>query len=50
MSVISPLQTIEVGVVVERSKGVTQWSEYAWRPVERARRRAGDAILDQAHR
>ena len=33
MSVISPLQTIKVGVVVERSKGVTQWSEYAWRPV-----------------
>ncbi len=33
MSFISPLQTIAVGVVVERSKGVTQWSEYAWRPV-----------------
>ena len=33
MSIISPLQTIAVGVVVERSKGVTQWSEFAWRPV-----------------
>lgn len=33
MSVASPLQTIAVGVVVERSKGVTPWSEFAWRPV-----------------
>ena len=33
MSVTPPLQTIAVGVVVERTKGVTQWSEFAWRPV-----------------
>jgi hypothetical protein len=33
MSIASPLQTISVGVVVERTKGVTQWSEFAWRPV-----------------
>ena len=33
MSVAPPLQTIAVGVVVERTKGVTQWSEFAWRPV-----------------
>jgi hypothetical protein len=33
MSIAAPLQTISVGVVVERTKGVTQWSEFAWRPV-----------------
>ena len=33
MSVAPPLQTIAVGVVVERTKGVTQWSDFAWRPV-----------------
>jgi hypothetical protein len=33
MSVIAPLQTIAVGVVVERTKGVTRWSDFAWRPV-----------------
>jgi hypothetical protein len=33
MSIAPPLQTIAVGVVVERTKGVTQWSEFAWRPV-----------------
>ena len=33
MSISSPLQTIAVGVVVERTKGVTQWSEFAWRAV-----------------
>jgi hypothetical protein len=33
MSIASPLQTISVGVVVERTKGVTQWSEFAWRAV-----------------
>jgi len=33
MSVVAPLQTIAVGVVVERTKGVTRWSEFAWRPV-----------------
>ena len=33
MSVISPLQTIKVGVVVERTKGASRWSEFLWRPV-----------------
>ena len=33
MNVIAPLQTIAVGVVVERTKGVTRWSDFAWRPV-----------------
>lgn len=33
MSIAAPLQTISVGVVVERTKGVTQWSEFAWRAV-----------------
>ena len=33
MSIAPALQTVAVGVVVERTKGVTQWSEFAWRPV-----------------
>lgn len=33
MSVIAPLATIAVGVVVERSKSVTKWTDYYWRPV-----------------
>ena len=33
MSIISPLQTIAVGVVVERTKGASRWSEFLWRPV-----------------
>ncbi len=33
MSVVSPLQTIPVGVVVERSKSASQWSDFLWRPV-----------------
>jgi len=33
LSVAPPLQTIAVGVVVERRKGVTQWSDFFWRPV-----------------
>ncbi|HEY5306451.1 MAG TPA: DUF3305 domain-containing protein [Pseudolabrys sp.] len=33
MSIAAPLQTISVGVLVERTKGVTQWSEFAWRAV-----------------
>lgn len=32
MSVAPPLQTIAVGVVVERSKGASQWSDFLWRP------------------
>ena len=30
----APLASIPVGVVVERSKGASQWSDYLWRPVE----------------
>ena len=33
MSIAPPLQTIAVGVVVERSKGASQWSDFLWRPV-----------------
>lgn len=33
MKVAPPLQTIAVGVVVERSKGLSQWSDFIWRPV-----------------
>ena len=29
----APQQTIAVGVVVERSKGASQWSYYLWRPL-----------------
>ena len=29
----APQQTIAVGVVVERSKGASQWSDYLWRPL-----------------
>lgn len=33
MSIISPLKTIAVGVVVERSKGAGPWTDFLWRPV-----------------
>ncbi len=33
MSVAPPLQTIPVGVVVERSKSASQWSDFLWRPL-----------------
>ena len=33
MSVASPLQTIAVGVVVERCKSASQWSDFLWRPL-----------------
>ena len=33
MSVAPPLQTIAVGVVVERTKGANRWSEFLWRPL-----------------
>lgn len=33
MTAAPPLATIEVGVLVERSKGVTPWTDYLWRPV-----------------
>lgn len=31
MSIIAPLKTIAVGIVVERSKGAGPWSEFLWR-------------------
>ena len=33
MNIAPPLQTIAVGVVVERSKGASQWSDFLWRPL-----------------
>ena len=33
MSIIAPAKTITVGVVVERSKGASPWTDYLWRPV-----------------
>jgi hypothetical protein len=33
LSVVSPLQTIAVGVVVERSKSASPWSDFLWRPL-----------------
>jgi hypothetical protein len=33
LSIAQPLQIIPVGVVVERTKGATQWVEVIWRPV-----------------
>lgn len=33
MSIAPPLQVIPVGVVVERTKGATQWVDVIWRPV-----------------
>jgi hypothetical protein len=33
LRVAPPLQTIAVGVIVERSKGVSQWSDFIWRPI-----------------
>lgn len=33
MSAVHPLAKITVGVVVERSKSASQWSDYYWRPV-----------------
>jgi hypothetical protein len=33
MSVAPPLATIPVGVLVERSTGISQWTDYTWRPV-----------------
>jgi hypothetical protein len=32
MSAASPLATLAVGVLVERSKGSTQWADFYWRP------------------
>jgi hypothetical protein len=33
MTAAPPLATISVGVLVERSKGLTQWTDFYWRPV-----------------
>ena len=33
MSIAPPLQTIAVGVVVERCKAASQWSDFLWRPL-----------------
>lgn len=33
MTAAPPLATIPVGVLVERSKGITPWTDYLWRPV-----------------
>jgi hypothetical protein len=33
MSVAAPLLSIPVGVVVERTKGESRWSEFLWRPL-----------------
>jgi len=33
MSAVTPLASISVGVVVERSKSASQWADYYWRPV-----------------
>ena len=33
MSVVKPLRSIPVGVVVERCKATSQWVDFIWRPV-----------------
>jgi hypothetical protein len=33
LSIAPPLATIPIGVVVERSKSATPWSDFYWRPV-----------------
>ena len=33
MSVVTPLKTISVGIVVERSKGASPWADFLWRPL-----------------
>ncbi len=33
MSIAPPLATIAVGIVVERSKSISQWADFYWRPV-----------------
>ena len=33
MSIAPPLQTIAVGIVVERRKAASQWAEFIWRPL-----------------
>ena len=33
MSIIAPLKTIAVGIVVERSKSAGPWADFLWRPL-----------------
>jgi Protein of unknown function (DUF3305) len=33
LSVVAPLKTISVGIVVERSKGAGPWADFLWRPL-----------------
>jgi hypothetical protein len=33
LSIIAPLKTITVGIIVERSKSAGPWSDYLWRPI-----------------
>jgi hypothetical protein len=33
LSIIAPLKTITVGIIVERSKGAGPWTDFLWRPV-----------------
>jgi hypothetical protein len=33
LSIIEPLKTIAVGIVVERSKGAGPWTDFLWRPL-----------------
>ena len=33
MSIIDPLKTVAVGIVVERSKGSGPWTDFLWRPL-----------------
>lgn len=33
MSLIAPLKTIAVGIVVERSKSAGPWTDFLWRPI-----------------
>jgi hypothetical protein len=31
---VTPLETITVGVIVERTKGMNQWTDFLWRPID----------------
>jgi len=33
LSIIDPLKTVAVGIVVERSKGSGRWTDFLWRPI-----------------
>jgi hypothetical protein len=33
LSIIDPLKTVAVGIVVERSKGAGPWTDFLWRPL-----------------